>query len=409
MNVEASEGISLKLQAAIYRESVALVEAGIADAGDVDRVITNSIGRRWSVGGPFEIWEQIGWDLVQVIAGELFADISVATSASEIAVPGVSDGQIVTSESSSTDSKFQNVAVVGAGLLGHGIALELAVHGKQVFLNDVSENLLSDAISRARVGLRALASVGRISEEQIEQALARISSSTELGESVKNADLVIEAASENLELKKKIFTDIDASAPNHAVLASNSSTFVPSAYGSVTNRTSRVVGIHYFNPPHLLPGIEIITGPDTASGVVALVKDEYELIGKKPAVVRTEIQGFISNRLQVSLLREAMATVENGEATASEVDELVRDGFGRQFATTGVFGSFTSENSSITHSTLVDAFTELNNDQKLPQLLLNKIESGDLGVKTGKGFYEWTPESVEAWRANMANSLLHMD
>ena len=184
MNVEASEGISLKLQAAIYRESVALVEAGIADAGDVDRVITNSIGRRWSVGGPFEIWEQIGWDLVQVIAGELFADISVATSASEIAVPGVSDGQIVTSESSSTDSKFQNVAVVGAGLLGHGIALELAVHGKQVFLNDVSENLLSDAISRARVGLRALASVGRISEEQIEQALARISSSTELGESV---------------------------------------------------------------------------------------------------------------------------------------------------------------------------------------------------------------------------------
>ena len=159
----------------------------------------------------------------------------------------------------------------------------------------------------------------------------------------------------------------------------------------------------------MLPGIEIITGPDTASGVVALVKDEYELIGKKPAVVRTEIQGFISNRLQVSLLREAMATVENGEATASEVDELVRDGFGRQFATTGVFGSFTSENSSITHSTLVDAFTELNNDQKLPQLLLNKIESGDLGVKTGKGFYEWTPESVEAWRANMANSLLHMD
>ncbi len=390
------------MQAAIYRESVALVEAGIADAGDVDRVITNSIGRRWSVGGPFEIWEQIGWDLVQVIAGELFADISVATSASENAVPGVSDSPSVVRDSTSSGSKFQNVAVIGAGLLGHGIALELAVSGKRVFLNDVSDDLLNDAILRARVGLNALASVGRILEDQIEQALERISTSTDLGESVKYVDLVIEAASENLELKKKIFAAIDASAPTHAVLASNSSTFVPSAYGSVTNRTSQVVGIHYFNPPHLLPGIEIITGPDTSSEVVNLVKDEFEAIGKKPAVVRTEIQGFISNRLQVALLREAMATVENDEATASEIDEIVRSGFGPKFAEIGVFGS-------VSHSDMSDLFPELNNDRVLPSLLLDKINSGDLGVKTGKGFYEWTPESVEIWRANMANSLLHMD
>ena len=402
MNVETSGRISLRLQAAVYRESLALVKAGIADAGDVDRVITNSIGRRWSVGGPFEIWEQIGWDLVQVIAGELFADISVVTSASEFAIPKISPSQTVTSSSSRSTIKFQNVAVIGAGLLGHGIALELAAHGKQVFLNDVSDDLLSDALAKARVGFGALTSVGRISEDQIEQGLARISTSTDLGESVKSADLVIEAASENLELKKKIFVEIDASAPGHAVLASNSSTFVPSAYGSVTKRTSHVVGIHYFNPPHLLPGIEIITGPDTSSEVVNLVKEEFEAIGKKPAVIRTEIQGFISNRLQVALLREAMSTVENDEATASEIDEIVRSGFGPKFAEIGVFGS-------VSHSDMSDLFSELNNDRVLPSLFLDKINSGDLGVKTGKGFYEWTPESVEIWRANMANSLLHMD
>ena len=401
MNVEASEGISFRLQAAIYRESVALVEAGVCDAGDVDRVITNSIGRRWSVGGPFEIWEQIGWDLVQVIAGELVSEISAATSASEIVVPDVCESTGFTGSSSSAASKFQNVAVIGAGLLGHGIALELAVHGKQVFLNDVSDYLLSDAIWRARVGLKALASVGRISEDQIEHALTHISTSTDLGESVKNADLVIEAASENIDLKKNIFAEIDSSAPTHSVLASNSSTFVPSAYGSVTNRTSRVVGIHYFNPPHLLPGIEIITGPDTSSEVVSLVKDEYEAIGKKPAVVRIEIQGFISNRLQVALLREAMSTVESGEATAAEIDDIVRNGFGPKFAEIGVFGS-------VSHSDMSELFAELNNDCELPNILLDKIESGDLGVKTGKGFYEWTSESVEAWRANMANSLLRM-
>ena len=401
MNVEASEGISFRLQAAIYRESVALVEAGVCDAGDVDRAIPNSIGRRWSVGGPFEIWEQIGWDLVQVIAGELVSEISAATSASEIVVPDVCESTGFTGSSSSAASKFQNVAVIGAGLLGHGIALELAVHGKQVFLNDVSDYLLSDAISRARVGLKALASVGRISEDQIEHALTHISTSTDLGESVKNADLVIEAASENIDLKKNIFAEIDSSAPTHSVLASNSSTFVPSAYGSVTNRTSRVVGIHYFNPPHLLPGIEIITGPDTSSEVVSLVKDEYEAIGKKPAVVRIEIQGFISNRLQVALLREAMSTVESGEATAAEIDDIVRNGFGPKFAEIGVFGS-------VSHSDMSELFAELNNDCELPNILLDKIESGDLGVKTGKGFYEWTSESVEAWRANMANSLLRM-
>jgi len=399
LNVETRTRISLKLQSAIYRESLALVEMGIADAADVDRVVTNSIGRRWSVGGPFEIWEQIGWDLVQIIAGELLADISVATSASEISVPKASESSSVASGGSTAESKFQIIAVIGAGLLGHGIALELAVQGKQVFLNDLSEDLLSDAISRIRVGLNALGSVGRISEDDIEQAFSRISTSTDLRDSVKNADLVIEAASENIDLKKKIFAEIDALAPSHTVLASNSSTFVPSAYGSVTNRPSRVVGIHYFNPPHLLPGIEIVKGPDTSCEVVALVKDEFEGIGKKPAVVRTEIQGFISNRLQVALLREAMASVENGEATAAEVDEIVRSGFGPKFAESGVFGS-------VSKSDMSDLFSELNNNRELPSLLLDKIESGDLGVKTGKGFYEWTPDSAEEWRKNMADSLL---
>ena len=401
LNVETSERISLKLQAAIYRESLALVEADIVSAADIDKVIKNSIGRRWAVGGPFEIWEQIGWDLVQVIAGELFGDISVAKTAAEISVTAADENNVSTSEDAASESKFQNVAVIGAGLLGHGIALELAVHGKRVFLNDISEDLLADAVSRARVGLNALASVGRISTDQIEKALSRISTSTDLGASVKNADLIIEAASENIELKKKIFAEIDKHAPDHAVLASNSSTFVPSAYGSATNRASKVVGIHYFNPPHLLLGMEIIIGPDTSKEVVELVKREYESIGKKPAVVRAEIQGFVSNRLQVALLREAMSTVESGTATSSEIDEMVRNGFGPKIAQLGVFGS-------VSHSDLVNLFPELNNGRALPKLLLDKIESGDLGVKTGKGFYEWTPESAEAWRANMANSLLHM-
>ena len=148
MNVETSARISIKLQSAIYRESLALVETGIADAADVDRVVTNSIGRRWSVGGPFEIWEQIGWDLVQVIAGELFADISVATSVSEISVPEVSESPSVASGGSSAESKFQIVAVIGAGVVGSAfldqlLAMKSTITYNLVLLAEAERSLIS--------------------------------------------------------------------------------------------------------------------------------------------------------------------------------------------------------------------------------------------------------------------------
>jgi 3-hydroxybutyryl-CoA dehydrogenase len=409
----ATSDISRRLQAAIFRESLALVEAGVATPADIDLVITSAIGRRWAVGGPFEIWEQIGWDLVQVIAGELFKEISVATAPFDIShvdthadsdLPVANGGR----DSKANSPQFKNIAVVGAGLMGHGIALEFAIHGRQVILHDISEELLADAIAKVRVGLGALASVGRIAHEDIESALSRISTTTNLPDAVSDADLVIEAASENLDLKKKIFSEISNATPDHAVLASNSSTFVPSAYGSAANRPEQVVGIHYYNPPHLLPGVEIVRGPETADEVVELVASEYALIGKKTAVVKREIQGFVGNRLQVALLREAMSVIESGTATAAQVDEIVRDGFGKEFAENGVFGSLANEPASPTHLSLQEIFPLLNNDRELPRILLDKIASGDLGVKTGIGFYDWTPESADAWRANMADSLLHM-
>jgi 3-hydroxybutyryl-CoA dehydrogenase len=392
--------IAQNLRAAILRESLALVDAGIVTRGDIDSVVTNAIGRRWAVSGPFEIWEQIGWDLVQVIAGELFNEISVATEPFESAkMP--TDALVEDIDSVSHTVRFQEITVIGAGLMGHGIALEFASYGRDVVLHDISEELLGEAMIKARTGLLALASKNHISKIGVEDALGRISTNTDLSESVKNADLVIEAASENLELKKRLFSEIDKAAPDHAILASNSSTFVPSAYGSATDHPDRVVGIHYYNPPHLLPGIEIVRGPETSDDLVDLVANEYRLIGKRPAVVQREIAGFIGNRLQVALLREAMSLVERGDATAVEVDEIFRGSFGQTFAKSGVFGSDELSSSG-------RLFPQLANGRELPMLLVDKIESGDLGVKTGKGFYEWTPESAEAWRRNMADSLLDM-
>ena len=307
-----------------------------------------------------------------------------------------------------TSAEIKKVAVVGAGLMGHGIALEFAAHGRLVSIHDRSEEALLSALQHARVGLLALAQAGRISDDEVESSLARISASGELGEAVRDADLVVEAVSENLDLKKMVFENIDASAPAHAILVSNTSTFLPSALASATSRPTRVAIAHYYNPPHLLPGVEIVKGPETSDSTAELLMDLYRSIGKKPALVQKEIQGFIGNRLQVALFREALSLVQNGYATAEQIDEVVRTSFGRRLSVAGPI-----ELRELIGLELALAISEqttptLANDRVLPPVLLEKIESGDLGVKTGKGFYEWTPASVESWRKNMADGLLDM-
>lgn len=433
-----------RIQAAMLRESLALVEAGIAQPQDVDAVVKNAIGRRLSVGGPFEVWEQIGWDLVQTIAGELFKEISNASEPSSVLVSRVEAGDLgvksgrgfyewadqsaptpearlagINSANAEQNDQavnrinvqmgqIENVAVIGAGLMGHGIALEFAAHGRSVVLNDVSEALLEEALRRARVGLQALAQSGRISDEDIEPAMARISASTDLRESVEDADLVIEAVSENLELKQSIFTQLERHAPRRTILASNSSTFVPSVYTLEIKDPSRVIGIHYYNPPHLLPGVEIVKGPETSNATLEKVWALYELLGKKPALIQQEIEGFIGNRLQVAILREAMSLVDAGTATAAQIDELVRSTFGQTWSVVGPFELADHEGLDTVLASARKIFPTLAIDRELPRVLMDKIDSGDLGVKTGRGFYDWTPESVEHWRKNMADALLNM-
>jgi 3-hydroxyacyl-CoA dehydrogenase len=304
--------------------------------------------------------------------------------------------------------EVKKIAVIGAGLMGHGIALEFAAYGRSVSIHDKSEELLGEAMQRARVGLVVLARAGRISEDDVEVSLARIRACSELSNAVRDADLVIEAVSEDLELKKAIFAKIDSNAPAHAILISNTSTFLPSAVASATQRPRQVAVVHYYNPPHLLPGVEVVKGRETSESTVALLMELYSSIGKKPALVQKEIQGFIGNRLQVALLREAMSLVENGYATAEQIDEVVRTSFGRRLSVAGPFELRELVGLDLGLAVSEQIIPTLANDRELPSVLLEKIGLGDLGVKTGRGFYEWTPESVEHWRKNMADALLDM-
>ncbi|MDF3042421.1 MAG: 3-hydroxyacyl-CoA dehydrogenase family protein, partial [Thermomicrobiales bacterium] len=237
-------------------------------------------------------------------------------------------------------NEIRRIAVVGAGLMGHGIALELAAHGFPVHLHDRDQAQLDRAQDNIVHGLARLVEIERITPGDAAAAPARIAMGRDLHAAVCDIDLVIEAVSEDLELKRVLFRDLDAWAPPRAILASNTSTFMPSLLAAATNRPERVIVTHYFNPPYLLPLVELVRGDRTSDETVATMRALYEGIGKSPAVVQREAPGFVGNRLQMALLREALAIVDAGIASPRDVDTIIRTSFGRRLAVAGVFEVF---------------------------------------------------------------------
>jgi 3-hydroxybutyryl-CoA dehydrogenase len=200
-------------------------------------------------------------------------------------------------------SDIQRIAVVGAGLMGHGIALELAAHGFTVQLHDRDQTQLDRARDGIAHGLVRLVEIERITSGEATAAPARIIMGRALRAAVTDADLVIEAVSEDLEVKRSLFRDLDVWAPPHAILASNTSSFMPSLLAAATDRPQQVIVAHYFNPPYLLPLVELVRGEQTSTETVETLRALYQSIGKSPAVVQREAPGFVGNRLQMALLR----------------------------------------------------------------------------------------------------------
>ena len=233
--------------------------------------------------------------------------------------------------------KINKIGIIGAGLMGHGIAQEFALAGYNVHLHDITEEKLVQAIKNIQSNLQMLIKIGTISQKQSELVLKNIYTNIELKNVVEKADIVIETVSENLELKQEIFQKLDQLCPEHTILASNSSTLMPSMLASVTQRPEKVLVAHYFNPPYLLPLVEIVRHKETSEETVKTIYDLLVKVGKKPAIVQKEVPGFVGNRLQLALLREALSIVEQGIATAQDVDIVVKNGFGRRFAAAGPF------------------------------------------------------------------------
>lgn len=290
--------------------------------------------------------------------------------------------------------------------MGHGIAQEFACAGYRVHLHDITKEKLNNALVQIGKNLRLLAENSVIEKTNIPEAIQRIQTTTELAEAAETADFVVEAVSENLPLKQQIFEKLDSLCQSHTILASNTTALMPSQIGANTKRTDKILNTHYFNPPYLIPLVELIRSPDTSDETVSVTFDLLTAIGKTPALIEKEALGFVGPRLQAALIREAFAIVEQGIASAETVDLVVRNSFGRRLSVAGPFEVFELAGWDLVLDAFEELYKDLNSASDINPLLREMVESDKLGVKSGEGFYEWSEERQQALRDRMSQALI---
>ena len=290
-----------------------------------------------------------------------------------------------------------SIAVIGAGLMGHGIAQIFAAAGHQVTVHDPAADALASLPERVAAIFELLG--------QDPAGADRISLQADFETAVAAADFVFEAAPEKLELKRGIFARLGEAARPDAVLATNTSAIPIGEIGAATRNRERVVGTHYWNPPHLVPLVEVVQAEHTAPKVVARMIALLEAAGKMPVHVRRDIPGFIGNRLQHALKREAIALVASGVCDADTIDRVVKNGFGARMAVLGPMEQSDLVGLDLTldiHRVLI---ADLDRTAGPHPLLEQKAAAGDLGMSTGRGFRDWTPEQAAEVRRRLADFL----
>jgi len=292
------------------------------------------------------------------------------------------------------------IAVVGAGLMGHGIAQVFALAGHAVTITDTFAKNLETVQSRVAANLRDLG--------DDETAAERVTPRAELADAVRDADYVVEAVLENLPLKQKLFAEIERHVRPDTILASNTSVIPITAILGDLSKRERALGTHWWNPPYLVPLVEVIETQWTSPQVIAWTMDLHAAAGKKPAHVKKDVPGFIGNRLQHALWREAISLVENGICDAATVDAVIKASFGRRLAVLGPLENADMVGTDLTlaiHDTVLPA---IENRPGSSPYLQELVANGKLGFKSGEGFRTWSAEQQAALRTKVMQHLKAM-
>ena len=287
---------------------------------------------------------------------------------------------------------MKNIAVIGSGTMGNGIAHTFALHGFSVHLIDISETSLQKGISTITKNLDRQVAKQTISDQQKEDTLANIKTFTSIEEGVKNVALVVEAATENLELKLSIFRDLDKYTEAETVLASNTSSISITKIASVTSKPDKVIGMHFMNPVPLMKLVEIIRGYSTSDEVTKTIVDLSKQLEKVPVEVN-DYPGFIANRILMPMINEAINSLYEGVAGVSEIDTVMKLGMAHPMGPLQLADFIGLDVCLSILRVLQDGF---GNPKYAPcPLLVNMVTAGKLGVKSGEGFYAWSHGTKE--------------
>jgi 3-hydroxybutyryl-CoA dehydrogenase len=283
--------------------------------------------------------------------------------------------------------EVKKIAVLGAGLMGHGITQVAAQIGKyEVFMRDVEQKFVDNGMNMIRGSLQKFLSKGQITEAQMNEILARIHPTLDLKEAVSEADLIVEAAPENAELKKAVFREVDAYAPSHAIIASNTSSVSITELASATKRPEQVCGMHFFNPPQLMKLVEIIKGAKTSDETIQAIQDVAKKLEKETVLVKKDSPGFIVNRILIPALNEAVALYWEGVADRDDIDKAIKLGLNWPMGPLMLLDYIGADTTLSIAEVLQNELSEkFHPHPELKQMVKAQL----LGRKTGKGFYDW--------------------
>jgi 3-hydroxybutyryl-CoA dehydrogenase len=290
------------------------------------------------------------------------------------------------------------IAVIGAGLMGHGIAYLFAAGGYNVRVQDPAREALDKLPQRIR-DICDLLHTDRA-------AVERVSAGQSIEWAVSGAGIVIEAAPEKLALKQTIFADLERLAPRDAILASNTSALPITRIAAGLMNKERVLGAHFWNPPHLVPLVEIVLMSEANGPAADRLAAVLRAIGRHPVFVHRDIPGFIGNRLQHALKREAIALLAAGVCDAETIDDVVKQGFGARLGVLGPLEQSDLVGLDLTRNIHDTLMPDLDVTPRTHPYLEALVDKGELGMKTGKGFRRWTPEQADAVRQRLRDALV---
>ena len=294
----------------------------------------------------------------------------------------------------------KNITVLGSGIMGHGIAQVSAMSGYNVVLRDIEQQFLDKAMEKIRWSLDKLVSKQKISEEESRKIFSRITTEVDLGKALKNCDLMIEAVPEVMDLKKKVYSEVDAVSNKNTIYASNTSTLPITEIANITSRPEKFIGIHFFNPPQLMKLVEVIPGQKTTKEIVDMTMSFVKSVSKEPVLCKKDVVGFIVNRIFIPLVHEAAWMMDRTKASMTEIDSAVK--FALHFPM-GIFELADFTGLDVIYKATIEMYSR---DKKVinPHPLIQKLfDQKKFGQKTGSGFYEYAGEKYE--RINLTEEL----